>query len=127
MNRFKDKVTKFINGRYGMDDLGKAILVASMIGYVAGVLIQNSLLALLGMIGFLFFFGRVLSGDHWERSEENRKYLSYIKLWQLRYENRKTARIYMCKSCGRYIRVPKGKGKIQITCPGCGSKMIHNT
>jgi DNA-directed RNA polymerase subunit RPC12/RpoP len=110
-----------------MDELGRTIFVASIVVYMIGVLIQNSLAALVGMIGLLIFFGRVLSGDHWERSEENRKYQSYVKLWSLRYENRKTARIYMCKNCGRYIRVPKGKGKIQITCPGCGTKIIRKT
>jgi DNA-directed RNA polymerase subunit RPC12/RpoP len=127
MNRLKEKITKFANGRYGIDDLGKTIFLVSIVVYIIGVLLQNSILAFLAMFGFLIFLCRTLSGDRWERSAENRKYLGYTKLWKLRYENRRTARVYMCEKCGRYIRVPKGKGKIQITCPSCGSKMIRKT
>jgi predicted RNA-binding Zn-ribbon protein involved in translation (DUF1610 family) len=110
-----------------MDDLGKVILAVSFLVYLLGTFRQNTALALVGMIGLIVFAARALSGDHWERNEENRKYLAYLKLWKLRYENRKTARIYMCDRCGRYIRVPKGKGKVQITCPGCGNHMIRST
>lgn len=127
MSRWKEKITKFLNDRYGMDDLGKTVFVASLIVYILGVSMQNSVLALAAMLGFLVFLFRACSGDHWEREEENRVYLSYIKLWKLRYENRSTARIYMCKRCGRYIRVPRGKGKIQITCPGCGTKIVRRS
>lgn len=127
MNQIKEKITRFLGGRYGIDDLGKTVFTVSIIAYVLGVLFQNSLLAFVAMVGLLIFFFRSLSGQHSDRREENRSYLSFVKLWQLRYENRKTSRIYMCKRCGRYIRVPKGKGKIQITCPGCGDRIIKNT
>lgn len=127
MNQIKEKITKFLRGRYGMDDLGKTVFTGSIIVYVIAVILQNSVLAFLSMIGFLIFFCRSLSGQHGDRREENRKFLCYIKLWKLRYENRKTARIYMCERCGRYIRVPKGKGKIQITCPSCGNRIVRNT
>jgi DNA-directed RNA polymerase subunit RPC12/RpoP len=88
---------------------------------------KNGGLALLGMIGLLIFCVRVLSGDRWTRREENCRYLAYVKLWKLKYENRKTAKVYMCSRCGRYIRVPKGKGKVQITCPGCGNRTVRKT
>jgi DNA-directed RNA polymerase subunit RPC12/RpoP len=123
----KEKITKFLKGRYGLDDLGKAMFIGCSILYVVGALLQNSILLLVAMIGLMIVLIRAISGDHWERSEENQKYLSFIKLWKLRYENRKTSRIYRCERCGRYIRVPKGKSKIQITCPSCGHKMIRNT
>jgi DNA-directed RNA polymerase subunit RPC12/RpoP len=127
LKRWKDKITGFLNGRYGIDDLGRAIFLVDIIVYTLSILSQNSVLAMIAMIGFMIFVGRMLSGAHWERSEENRKFLSWIRLWKLRYENRKTARIYMCSKCGRYIRVPKGKGKIEISCPGCRNRMIRNT
>jgi DNA-directed RNA polymerase subunit RPC12/RpoP len=123
----KEKITKFLQGRYGIDDLGKTIFLGSSILYVVGILLQNSILARAAMLGLMIVFIRAISRDNWGRSEENQKYLSFIKLWKLRYENRKTARIYRCERCGRYIRVPKGKKKIQITCPSCGHKMIRNT
>lgn len=66
-----------------------------------------------------------MSRQYWDRSEENRKYMRYVKLWQLKFENRKHSRIFMCKRCGKYIRVPKGK--IQVICTACGDKTIHYT
>jgi DNA-directed RNA polymerase subunit RPC12/RpoP len=123
----KDKFTKFLKGRYGIDELGRTIFLVSIIVYTIGVVVKNSIVALAGMIGLLIFVIRILSGDHWDRRAENKKYMAYEKLWKLRYENRKTAKIYMCEHCGRYIRVPKGKGKIQITCPDCRNRMIRNT
>ena len=45
----------------------------------------------------------------------------------MRFEMRKEYRIFRCKGCGRNIRVPRGKGKLEITCPLCGRKVIHRT
>ncbi len=36
----------------------------------------------------------------------------------------KTHKIYKCKSCGQTLRVPKGKGKVKVTCPVCKSSFI---
>jgi DNA-directed RNA polymerase subunit RPC12/RpoP len=127
LKRWKESITEFIRGRYGIDELGKNIFIVSIVLYIVGVFLRNSILILISMIAFFIFLGRAFSGKQWERSEENRKYLRYIKLWKLRYTNRKTARIYQCERCGQYIRVPKGKGKIQIDCPHCGNTMIKNT
>lgn len=127
MNKWKQRINKFFQGRYGLDELGKAIIIADVIIYVLGLLLQSGLLMSLAMVGIIYAFYRVVSKQHWDRSEENRKYTHYTKLWKLRYQERKSSRIYICKSCGRYIRVPKGKGKIQVTCTACGSKSIHRT
>ncbi|WP_207645519.1 hypothetical protein [Marvinbryantia formatexigens] len=53
--------------------------------------------------------------------------MSYVELVKMNFEQRKTHRIFMCKVCGKKVRVPKGKGKIEITCPSCGNKMTHHT
>ncbi len=36
----------------------------------------------------------------------------------------KTHKIMRCPGCGEKLRVPKGAGKINITCPHCGTKFI---
>lgn len=51
----------------------------------------------------------------------------FVNLQRLKYEQRNEYKIYSCKGCGRNIRVPKGKGKIEVTCPVCGLKKIHRT
>ncbi len=127
MNKFREIMYRMFQGRYGIDDLGKTLMIVSMALYLVGNVISSSVILSLSMVGMVFFIYRVMSKKHWDRSEENRKYNRYIKLWKLRYKERKFSRIFMCKSCGRMIRVPKGKGKIQVTCTVCGNKSIHRT
>jgi len=124
MNKLKEKTDRFFQGRHGLDELGKCTCIVSMVLYLLGGITQNGVLLSLGMVGFIWSIYRAVSKQEWDRNEENRKYTRYLKLWKVRWQERKTSRIYMCKSCGRMIRVPKGKGKIQVTCPSCGSKKI---
>lgn len=127
MSRLQEKLSKWFQERYGMDELGESILGIATITYILWIAFQKQLLLAISLIGFTVCIYRILSRKHFERSEENQRYLRSIKLWKLKYENRKYFRIYMCKKCGRYIRVPKGKGKIQINCTVCGEKIIRRT
>ena len=76
------------------------------------------------LIGYCYFrmFSRNISG----RNEENQKYLSWtagIRRSFTQTKNRivqsKDYHIYKCPACGQKIRIPRGKGKICITCPKC--------
>jgi DNA-directed RNA polymerase subunit RPC12/RpoP len=127
LNWIKEKFKKFSMGRYGMDELGKVLVWVSIILCAMGGLLNNLLLMFLSFVAVLIFFYRVLSRQIYDRSEENCKFQQYVKSWKLKYEYRKTARIYMCPQCGKMNRVPKGKGKIQITCANCGKKMTRYT
>lgn len=127
MSKFSDKINHFFCGRYGSDELGKFLMIANTVVYVIGLFLQSGGIMLIAMMGYIYCFYRVLSKKHWERSEENRKYKRFVKLWKIRFQERKTSRIYMCKGCKRYIRVPKGKGKIEVRCKVCGCRSIHRT
>lgn len=127
MKNLKDKINLFFQGRYGLDELGKFLIIINLITYILGIFLRSNLILSVSALCMIFLLYRIMSRQHWDRIEENRKYMSYVKLWQLRYEHRKSARIYLCRRCGKYIRVPKGKGKIQVTCTVCGDKTIHRT
>lgn len=125
--KISDKLNRILRGRYGMDELGKDLMIIGLLLYVMGGILRSGLIFSLSVIVIIFTLYRMMSRQHWDRREENRRYTAYTKLWKLKYENRKYSRIFMCKRCGRYIRVPKGKGKIQVTCTACGDKTIHRT
>lgn len=127
MKKFSKKINKFFQERYGMDELGKMIIMTSVVIYIIGVLGKSPYILSVALVGVFYELYRMMSKLRWERREENRGYMRYVKLWKRRYRERKHSRIYMCKSCGRFIRVPKGKGKIQVTCPTCGYKTIYRT
>lgn len=127
MNKLKQKLTQFFQGRYGNDELNRTISIAVLVVYFVGVLLQNNIVMSIAVAGMFYSMYRTLSRDFWTRSAENRKYLDFIQLNKMRFEQRKTHRIFKCKGCGKNVRVPKGKGKIEVRCPKCGNRSIHRT
>ena len=127
MDKFKKKLYDVMQGRNGVDDLGRVIFIISLVLYVLSGFLRNGFLQLLSLIGLIYTMYRTFSRDLQSRREENRKYLQFLNLQKMRFEMRKEYRIFKCKGCGRNIRVPKGKGKVETTCPLCGRKEIHRT
>ena len=127
MDKFKKKLYDVMQGRNGVDDLGRVIFIISLVLYVLSGFLRNGFLQMLSLIGLIYTMYRTFSRDLQSRREENRKYLQFLNLQKMRFEMRKEYRIFKCKGCGRNIRVPKGKGKIETTCPLCGRKEIHRT
>lgn len=127
MNKIREKIRSFFRGRYGIDELGKVIIIVSTVIYLAGAVFKSSLLLCFAMVGLFCGLYRAMSRRVGDRERENCIYDRYKKLWKIQYKERKTSRIFMCKKCGRLVRVPKGKGRIQVTCTVCGNKSIHRT
>lgn len=42
-------------------------------------------------------------------------------------EQKKVYKFFLCPHCDQKVRVPKGKGKIEITCPKCRTSFIKRT
>lgn len=127
MDIFKEKLRKFAQTRNGMDELGKGTGVVVIILSMVGVILGSSIVMTLGICALAYFLFRILSPRNEIRQEENRKFVARINLFKLQYDNRREYRIFKCKSCGRNIRIPKGKGKVEVTCPLCGVKKICRT
>jgi predicted RNA-binding Zn-ribbon protein involved in translation (DUF1610 family) len=127
LNRLKEKIRGFFTGRNGLDELGKTLIGITLILYVIGQFSESRIIQYLSLIAFIVFFYRFMSRQKYERDEENCKYTRYLRSWKLKYEYRKTAKIYMCTKCGKMNRVPKGRGKVRITCPNCGNSIIRYT
>ncbi|MGN0483619.1 MAG: hypothetical protein ACI4HI_08720 [Lachnospiraceae bacterium] len=127
MKKLQQKMREFMQGRYGVDEFGRFLLIAGFIVYAIGTILRSALLMTFGLMGFFVFIFRSLSRNHLSRMQENNLFTRYCKLWKMRFEQRKEYKIFMCKRCGKFIRVPKGKGKVEITCPSCKNKEIHRT
>lgn len=127
MNKFKQKFFEVMCGRNGMDDIGRVIFIVSLLVFFFAAFMRNSSLQVVALAGLVYTIYRVFSKDLRNRQEENQKYLQFLNFQKMRFEMRKDYRIFKCKGCGRNIRVPKGKGKLEITCPLCGRKEIHRT
>lgn len=126
-------------GKLNFDALNIVLLVLS----IALVLTGNvSLYFLAG--GFFFFFAfRLVSRDTYSRQRENAAFCGFFinlknRLFGPRapraYQAKPTPapkdptkKVFKCPNCKQKLRVPKGKGKIMITCTYCGHKFQKRT
>ena len=119
-------IQRFMAGRYGTDKLNMAILCSGLVcsllaSFFPGAVFKLALTAI--AYGFMFFaIFRTLSRNIYKRYEENRKFLLFFQKLK-----DKDHRYYNCPRCHQQVRVPKGKGKISITCPKCREKFIKTT
>lgn len=134
INNLKWKLSNFMRQRNGNDDLSRITFLVSVILYLVSIVLDivslesiGSILYLIGLAGILYSFFRIFSGNIPARQRENEKYLQFISLQKKRFAMRKEYRIFTCRGCGQHIRVPKKKGKVEVTCPVCGRKEIHRT
>ncbi len=117
---------RFMEGRYGTDKLNTALLVAGVVTSLLSAFIQIPVLNLLltlvsyALLGIVIF--RSLSRNTYKRYQENRKYLNFLQ--QVKDRDH---RYFRCPKCRQQVRVPKGKGKISISCPKCREKFIRKT
>ena len=116
----------FMAGRYGTDRLNMVILFAGLGASILSMLIPvqplNLIFWALSYVLMILAIFRTLSRNTYKRYQENRKFLQFfdrIKDRQHRY--------FDCPKCRQMVRVPRGKGKISITCPRCKEKFIKNT
>lgn len=122
----REKFQRFMMGRYGTDDLGKFTLYAAVVLYILNLFLRNRGVSSLITIVVLLGLYRMLSRDHGRRYQENIKFLNWknkvvskFRRSQSNLKQRKTHHIYRCPTCRQKIRIPKGKGRICITCPKC--------
>ena len=126
-DRLRWKFQLFMRGRNGVDELNRVLTYVMLIVYVISLFAQSTLLYYFSFIGLVYITYRMLSKNLYVRREENRKFMTWMETTRIRFEQRKDYKIFKCKGCGRNIRVPRGKGKIEVTCPMCGKKTIHRT
>ena len=119
-------IRRFMTGRYGTDKLNMAILGAGVIVCLISMFIRlplvNLILTVLSYGLMIWAIFRTLSRNTYKRYQENRRYLMLID----RIKDRQH-RYFDCPRCRQPVRVPRGKGKIAITCPKCREKFIKKT
>lgn len=121
-------------GRYGVDSLSKFMLGTAVVLLVFAMGFRNNFLNTLACLLVLLCYFRMFSRNYQKRAEENQKFLelkgkaaTFLKREKEYFEQRKTHHIYKCPSCKQKIRVPKGKGKICITCPKCHTEFVKKS
>lgn len=130
----KEKFIRFMYGRYGVDAFGKFLVVLGLALIIFSGFTRFRLIPLLAWVVIIYAYFRIFSRNIYKRSAENQSYLkrtAKIRSFWWNQKNlmkqRKTHHIYKCPSCHQKIRVPKGKGKIEIRCPKCQNTFVKRS
>ncbi|MCI6005652.1 MAG: hypothetical protein MRZ60_08500, partial [Blautia sp.] len=109
----KQRLQKFMSGRYGADELSRMLLAISMVFLVISMLSRWNLFYLFAIVLLIYTYFRMFSRNVSKRYAENQKYLNWkyrlvVKKDQKKkqWEQRKIYHFYKCPSCGQKVRVP---------------------
>lgn len=124
--KFIDKLQRFMQGRYGPDELYRFMLIICLIIIIVNMFIGSIILRIIELIIFTLALYRFLSKKKYKRIEENKKYLKitgkikkYFKYQKNKYKDRNTHMYKKCPKCKQKIRLPLKKGKHTVKCPNC--------
>ena len=122
----RKKLQNWMTGRYGSDELSFTLLILYLGVCIFAVLARLKILQLLALGLILWSLARILSRNSPARQAENEAYLNFLRSIgrsrRARQERKrdKAHRYYRCRQCGAMLRLPRGVGKVEITCPRCG-------
>lgn len=126
---------KFMAGRYGSDQLSMALIIFSvLLLFISGLSPGLRVLSYISYVPLILCLLRMFSKNIERRRMENYKFsilispvYALIKNWFDRLKHYNTHKYFKCPNCRQKLRVPRGKGKICITCPKCKTELIRKT
>lgn len=130
----KEKFYRFMAGRYGSDQFSKFLSIASLALLVLYFILKNPLLWICALAILVYNDIRMFSKNLEKRRAENAAYLrlkykltNEFKNMKDRWSQRRDYCFFRCPSCKAMLRVPRGKGKIHVTCRKCGNVFERRT
>ena len=134
LNKLIFSINEFMYGRYKGDELNRFLTIVYLIIWVISFFPYLRFLQLINTLIFILIFYRAFSKNIYARQKELNSYLkiknkikTQINFTKQKHKNRKTHLYFKCSNCKSNLRVPKGKGKIEITCPKCNTTMIKHS
>jgi len=130
----REKLQRFMIGRYGIDAFSKFLMGIALGLCVLDLFTNNRLVHTWFLILIVYVYYRMLSRNCTKRYQENMKFLQIKNKIMAKFNSeksimkqRKTHHIYKCPTCNQKIRIPKGKGRICITCPKCKTEFTKTS
>lgn len=129
----KEKLYRFFAGRYGNDSLNQFLFFLEIVLVILSLFIRHFAFTILFFMVFFLYFYRTMSKNIYARQAENAKFIELrskgthtLKAVQKNMQDR-SYKHFVCPKCAQIIRVPKGKGNIEITCPNCRTRFSKKT
>ena len=136
---FRQRIAQFMYGRNGYDAFSQFLLFCALALIVLSWIFSwaaplAALLQLAEWVVLIYCLFRVFSRNIYKRQQENAKYYEkrqaagrWFRSVKDRWYQRKDYKFFRCPSCHALLRVPKGKGKLQLTCRKCGNRFERKT
>ena len=129
----KEKFYRFMQGRYGIDQLNSFLMIVCVICFIVNMFIGSIVLTFIAYGTWLFVIFRMFSKNIYVRNRENDKYLNFfspLSRWlklKLMSKQDPSNKYFSCPKCKQMVRVPKGHGTVVVTCPNCQNKFEKRT
>ena len=130
----KEKFYRFMAGRYGADQLSRFLSFLALVLIVLNLFLHSTVLWVLGLAALVVCYVRMFSRNFEKRRRENERFLQLkykltggFRDWKDRQSQRRDYVFFRCPSCRAMLRVPRGKGKIRVTCRKCGNAFERKT
>lgn len=130
----RERFHRFMAGRYGTDALNQFLSIVSIVLLLVALLTRVNLFTWVGMGVLIWCYYRTFSRNIPKRTEENYKFYTLkqqlegkVRSLKEQWANRKLYHYYRCPQCRQKLRVPRGRGRIQISCPRCGTQFIKKS
>lgn len=130
----REKFQRFMWGRYGYDDLNRVLMITALVCMVLSLFPRGYIFYLIAGAAMVYAYFRMFSRNIAKRSRENQWFMNKTakvrKLFGKKEQEWRQSRqyhIYKCPKCRQKIRVPRGRGRIAITCRKCGTEFIKKS
>lgn len=134
----REKFARFMAGRHGNDQLNRFLSIVSVVLFLAAIILNgtklSAMLWLFALVLLALVYMRMFSRNRYKRIEENNRYMkacykykNKARMLKERWVQRKDYKFFSCPACHTTLRVPKGKGKINIVCRKCGNSFQGKT
>lgn len=129
----REKLQRFMWGRYGNDRYNQFLMLVALILLVISFF-GPGIMYVIAVGIMIYAYYRMLSKQTAKRAAENQKYWqmemkvkSFFQKKKREATQYKEYHIYKCPNCKQKLRVPRGKGKIAIRCRKCGTEFIKKS
>jgi len=143
MDNLRNLIDKFLLRHNGADQLAFCAAIVSIVCLIASTCFPalHDYLLIVGLVALWYTLFRLFSTSKVNRRKENDAFVSFFagnpekrrqraekkEKDKKRKEKLKTHALFECPGCHSECYVPKGRGKVRITCPKCGHKFIGKT
>lgn len=119
---------RFFAGRYGIDPLNNFIFFLGIFILIVYMFAPYRILNFVYLILFVLYVFRSMSKNYYARQKENAIYVRIKTKWIHSFKaiqknfKEKEYKHFCCPNCTQIVRVPTGRGKVEITCPNCRTR-----